>query len=218
MKNIGKIMQYITYLLLLVTAGFTLWNTFKIKEYFKPAYKEYSYAYDCHKEAELQFYETKSLLSTEVQKYIDSIAPASNLRGYAVVEECFNYDVDIKFVLAQGEIESHFATKDIGGKLNNVFNVGVYDDFTIEDINKNYKYDYPNQSLRPYLNLLRNRYLVNKLEEDLLSNFVDINGNRYASDENYEEKLRERIIYIKMHTNIDKLQNQLINYAIKCNR
>lgn len=218
MKNIGKIMQYVTYLLLLITAGFTLWNTFKIKEYFKPVYKEYSYAYDCHKEAELQFYETKSLLSTEVQKYIDSIAPASNLRGYAVVEECFNYDVDIKFVLAQGEIESHFATKGIGGKLNNVFNVGVYDDFTIEDINKNYKYDYPNQSLRPYLNLLRNRYLVNKLEEDLLSNFVDINGNRYASDENYEEKLKERIIYIKMHTNIDKLQNQLINYAIKCNR
>jgi hypothetical protein len=218
MKKIREIMQYITYLLLLVTAGFTLWNTIKIKEYFKPVYKEYSYAYDCHKEAELKFYETKSLLCTEVQKYIDSVAPSSNLRGYAIVEECFNYDVDIAFVLAQGEIESHYATKGIGGKLNNVFNVGVYDDFTLEDVSKTYKYEYPNQSIRPYLNLLKNRYLVNKLEEDLLDNFVDINGNRYASDVHYENKLREKIIYIRMHTNIDKLQGQLINYATKCNR
>ena len=37
-------------------------------------------------------------LLNEVQKYIEQIAPSSNLRGYAIVEECEKYDVDI-FVL-----------------------------------------------------------------------------------------------------------------------
>jgi flagellum-specific peptidoglycan hydrolase FlgJ len=158
------------------------------------------------------------LLCDEVQKYINSVAPTSNLRGYAIVEECEKYNVDIKFVLAQGEIESHFATKGLGGKLNSVFNVGIFDEYTEKDIYSNYKYDHPNQSIRPYLELLTTRYLVNKLEEDLMYNYVDVNGNRYASDTNYESKLRDKHTYITMHTKIDELQKQLHNYAIKCNR
>lgn len=187
-------------------------NTPKIK------YEEYTYAYDCIKEAELKYFETKSLLCDAVQNYINEIAPTSNLRGYAIVEECERFNIDVKFVLAQGEIESHFATKGIGAKLNNVFNIGVFDGLASSDVNNTYKYTYPNQSIRPYLKLLTERYLVNKLEGDLMESFVDINGNRYASDPNYEAKLKERYIYIIMHSKIDLLQKQLYNYAIKSNR
>lgn len=208
-------------IVLIVVTTISIMNCFsinKLNKHHEIKYPEYSYAYDCVKEAQLKYYETKSLLCDAVQKYITEIAPSSNLRGYAIVEECERYNIDIKFVLAQGEIESHFATKGIGGKLNNVFNIGVFDGYTSNDIKSNYKYDYPNQSIKPYLELITTRYLVNKLEEDLMNNYVDVDGNRYASDTNYERKLRERHTYIKMHTKIDSLQNQMHNYAIKCDK
>ena len=213
-----KLFYVIVSIVLTITTSISFMNWFNINNHHKEKYKEYAYAYDCIKEAELKYFETKSLLCDEVQKYINSIAPTSNLRGYAVVEECEKYNVDIKFVLAQGEIESHFATKGIGGKLHNVFNVGVFDGLTAEEVKTTYKYDYPNQSIKPYLDLLHRRYLVNKLEVDLMDKYVDIDGKRYATDPTYETKLRERYTYISMHTKIDSLQQQMINYAIKCDR
>lgn len=179
---------------------------------------EYSYAFDCVREAELKYWETKSLLVTEIQNYIDQIAPTSNLRAYAIVEECEKYQIDIKFVLAQGEIESHFGTKGLGSKLNNVFNVGVFDGFNFEQINNKYKFNHPNQSIEPYIKLLIDRYLVDKLEMDLMENYVDINGNRYASNPDYENIVKAKYNYISNNTNINSLQLQLKNYAIKCGR
>lgn len=207
-------------IVLTLTTIISIMNWFKLNKTSNNTIKEkeYTYAYDCIKEAELKYWEIKSQLCDEVQKYMDSVAPTSNLRGYAVVEECELYNIDIKFVLAQGELESHFATKGLGSKLNNVFNVGVFDNISYAEIPENYKFDTPNQSIRPYLELLSNKYLVNKLEVDLLDSYVNKDGNRYATDPNYESKLKERYIFISMHTKIDSLQNQLKNYAIKCNR
>lgn len=216
MKN--KLFCIVISIVLIATTALSVMNWFKLNNSNKSTYPEYSYAYDCIREAELKYWETKSNLCDEVQKYILSVAPSSNLRGYAVVEECEKYNVDVKFVLAQGEVESHFATKGIGGKLHNVFNVGVFDDLTAEEVKTTYKYDYPNQSIKPYLDLLHRRYLVNKLEADLMDNYVDIDSKRYATDPKYETKLKEKYTYISMHTKIDSLQQQMINYAIKCNR
>lgn len=213
-----KVFYVIVSIILAITTTISFMNWFNINNHHKEKYKEYTYAYDCIKEAELKYFETKSLLCDEVQKYINSIAPTSNLRGYAVVEECEKYNVDIKFVLAQGEIESHYATKGLGAKLNNVFNVGVFDGFKDSDVSMCYRFDYPNQSIKPYLELLTEKYLVDKVEMDLIENYVDINSNRYASDPNYELKLKERYTYIMMHTKIDTLQKQMHNYAIKCDR
>lgn len=207
-------------IVLTLTTIISIMNWFKLNKTSNNTIKEkeYSYVYDCIKEAELKYWEIKSQLCDEVQKYINSVAPTSNLKGYAVVEECELYNVDIKFVLAQGELESHFATKGIGSKLNNVFNVGVFDEYTSNDVKSNYKYHYPNQSIKPYLELITTRYLVNKLEEDLMDNYIDVDGNRYASDINYEKKLKEKYTYIKMHTKIDSLQNQMHSYATKCDK
>jgi len=180
--------------------------------------ENYSYAIDCIREAELQYWNYKYQLTTEVQNYINSIAPTSNLRAYALIEQCEKYNVDIKFVLAQGEMESHFGTKGIGAKLNNVFNVGVFDGYTTEKVSKNFKYNYPNDSIEPYLQLLTDRYLVNKLEIDLMTNYVDVNGNRYASDEHYEEKIKSKYDLITNSTKIDEYYALMKSYAIKCNR
>lgn len=179
---------------------------------------KYSYAYDCIKEAELQYWEYKYQLSNEIQNYINSVAPSSNVRAYALIEECEKYNVDIKFVLAQAEIESHFGTKGIGSRLNNVFNIGVFDNLTEETVKSSYKYTYPNESIEPYLKLITSKYLVNKTEMDLMHNYIDINGNRYASDKYYEAKLRDKYHHISTSTKIDNLQNMVKSYAIKCNR
>lgn len=179
---------------------------------------KYSYAYDCIREAEIQYWDYKYKLTNEVQRYIDSIAPTSNLRGYAIVEQCEKYNVDIKFVLTQAEIESHFGTKGIGSKLNNVFNVGVFDGYSAERVAKNFKYEYPNESIEPYLKLLTENYLVGKLETDLMDNYVDTNGRRYASDEEYETKFKSKYNLITFSTKIDTYQALMKSYAVKCNR
>ena len=182
-------------------------------------YEKYSYPYDCMMEAELNYLETKIQLTREVQAYIDKVAPTSNVRGYAIVDECEKYNIDICFVLAQGEIESHFGTKGLGSKFNNIFNVDVHDKVKNQkDMKKKYIYKYPNQSIEPYLQLLTTKYLVNKLESDLLIKYVDINGSRYATDIDYEAKLRSKYNSIVDNTNIVKLQGMVRNYAIKCNR
>ncbi len=182
-------------------------------------YEKYSYPYDCMMEAELNYLEAKTALTREVQSYIDEVAPTSNVRGYAIVDECEKYNIDICFVLAQAEIESHFGTKGLGSKFNNIFNVDVHDKVKNQkDMKKKYIYKYPNESIEPYLQLLTNKYLVNKLESDLLVKYVDINGSRYATDIDYEAKLRSKYNSIVDNTNIVKLQGMVRNYAIKCNR
>ena len=85
-------------------------------------------------------------------------------------------------------------------------------------MNKKYIYKYPNESIEPYLKLLIDNYLVDKLETDLLNKYVNKNGLRYATDPDYEVKLRGKYNSIVENTNISQLQSQLRNYAIKCNR
>lgn len=178
----------------------------------------YSYALDCVREAEIKYWGYKSDLVDEVQNYINLVAPTSNLRGYAIVEECEKYNVDICFVLTQGEIESHFGTKGLGSKINNVFNVGVFDGKSIYEIDKKYKPDHPNESIGLYLELLTTNYLVGKVEEDLMQNYVDKNGNRYASNPDYEAMFSSKYKYICENTKIKEIQEILHSYAIKCNR
>lgn len=189
-----------------------------LKNHHAEKYDKYTYAYDCMKEAEITYWDYKCALVNEVQNYIEQVAPASNLRGYAIVEECEKYNVDICFVLAQGEIESHFGTKGIASKLNSVFNVGIYDDKTAETVDRKYRFDYVNESIEPYLKLLTTKYLINKTEEELLIKFVDINNKRYASNPNYEVMLSAKYKSISENTKIIEYCAQMRSWAIKCNR
>ena len=216
--TILSIICLILFIFTLMTGLCLLSRINKLELHHTDKYEKYTYAYDCMKEAEIAYWDYKCALVNEVQNYIEQVAPASNLRGYAIVEECEKYNMDICFVLAQGEMESHFGTKGMASKLNCVFNVGIENDKTTEQINEKYKFDYPNESIEPYLKLLIKRYLVNKTEDDLMKKFVDIDGKRYASNPNYEVMISDKYKFISENTRIVEFHNQMKNWAIKCNR
>lgn len=155
----------------------------------------------------------KTQLINEVDTYINTIAPSSKLDGEIVVDMCCEYNVDIAFVLAQGQIESHFGTRGTASKTNSVFNVGAYDGYSASKQRANgFGFSHPNESVEPYLILLTSNYLVNgKTINDLMYVYVNHLGMRYASDTRYEYMLRSVYNKINSKTNINSLYNEYIN-------
>ena len=173
----------------------------------------YDTATEYMKELHMSYQGVKSDLVDITQHYIDSVAPNSGLRALVLVEQCEKYGIPVTFTLAQGEVESHFGTTGLAFRTNSVWNVGAFDNYSYSDIQ--HKFSNPNDSVVPYLELLFSNYLLNKTIEDLLDNFVDINGNRYATDPHYEAKLKMKIDYIKRHYPIDELQSRLNYYKVR---
>ena len=104
-------------------------------------------------------------------------------------------DFDLPFLLAQAHLESCFGLTPRARKTNSVFSVGCYDN------GKNVcKYSTQDDSIVPYINLIKNDYLVDgKTIENLLQKgkFVNAINKRYASDPYYEGKvknIRNRIV------------------------
>ena len=154
--------------------------------------KNIVYVRDAYAERlESKYYAVREALVIEVENYIKEYAPASALSALTLVNLCGEYGVDVRLPLAQGHIESHFGTKGTASKTNSVWNVGAFDGYSADkQIREGYGFKHPDYSIEPYLKLLTTRYLVEgKTEEELLNNFVDINGNRYASCQEYESKL-----------------------------
>ena len=175
--------------------------------------EKYDTATEYMKELHVKYQGVKSDLVDATQNYIDSIAPNSNLRALILVEKCEEYKIPITFVLAQGELESKFGTTGLAYRTNSIWNVGAYDNYDIKNIK--IKYENPNDSVEPYLNLLNSNYLNGKTIEDLLDSFTDINGNRYATDKYYESKLKTIHNYILTNHSIDSLQARLNYYKIR---
>lgn len=150
-------------------------------------------------------------LAIEVENYIREIAPTATVNAYVLIDKCSEYDIDLFFVMAQGHLESHFATKGTAKRTNSIFNVGAYDGHSANKQRKNgFGFDDPTDSIEPYLKLIKNDYLVEgKTELDLMSNYVNYLGMRYASHKNYEMQLRS--IYNRISSNVN-LQNAYINY------
>ena len=104
-------------------------------------------------------------------------------------------DFDLPFLLAQAHLESCFGLAPRARKTNSVFSVGCYDN------GKNVcKYSTQDDSIVPYINLIKNDYLVDgKTIDNLLQKgkFVNAINKRYASDPYYEGKvknIRNRIV------------------------
>lgn len=168
-------------------------------------------------EAVLSYNEYKSRLVKEVKHYIDSVAPTSTLSGYAIVDLAEKYDLDIKFVLAQGQLESHFGTTGMAVKTNSVFNVGAYDSMKFENINGKFKYRHPDFSIEPYMQLLYKNYITgSKTELDLMAKYVTKGGRRYSSNSNYEREMLALYKKIDETTGISRLQGEVRRYRIIC--
>ena len=147
-----------------------------------------------HKETRDSLYDS---LVRDVDNYIKNSAPKSKISAKSIVDACLEHEMNISFVLAQAKLESNFGTAGIAKKTNSVWNVNSYDGRSAAYIIKNkLGYSHPDESIIPYINLLKTKYLVDKSEEHLLQNFVSVNGYRYASNKNYEKLLNN--IYIKI--------------------
>jgi hypothetical protein len=131
----------------------------------------------------------RDAIVTEIDHYIDSVASDSGLNGIKLFELCDKYDVDVRFVMAQAEAESHFGTTGIAAKTNSVWNVKAFDGRSADDmIKRGDASPHPDMSIEPYLILLTTEYLVDgKNELDMFEKFVNKYDKRYASNPNYEK-------------------------------
>lgn len=206
-NTLYKVSMFLSILLLIISLSALIIN------WVFPREEKYDTAIEYMKELYVKYQGVKSDLVDATQNYIDSIAPNSNLRALILVEKCEEYKIPITFVLAQGELESKFGTTGLAYRTNSIWNVGAYDNYDIKNIK--IKYENPNDSVEPYLNLLNSNYLNGKTIEDLLDSFTDINGNRYATDKYYESKLKTIHSYILTNHNIDSLQARLNYYKIR---
>ena len=206
-NTLYKVSMFLSILLLIISLSALIIN------WVFPREEKYDTAIEYMKELHVKYQGVKSDLVDATQNYIDSIAPNSNLRALILVEKCEEYKIPITFVLAQGELESKFGTTGLAYRTNSIWNVGAYDNYDIKNIK--IKYENPNDSVEPYLNLLNSNYLNGKTIEDLLDSFTDINGNSYATDKYYESKLKTIHNYILTNHNIDSLQARLNYYKIR---
>jgi len=157
----------------------------------------------------------KQQLLNEVNTYIKLEHPKSKINSSILVEQCLKYDIDIVFVISQGIIESHLGTKGRASFTNSVWNVGSFDcGKTI------YKYKDPNESIEPYLKLLREKYFISIVKKgndidtikrdelNILKNgYHNVNGHRFASSETYEKRILLMMAIIDSKTKISFYQS-----------
>lgn len=162
----------------------------------------------------VKFTEARNELAVQVDTYIKSVAPNSEIDPFVIIDLCAQYDVDLMFVMAQGQLESHYATKGTAARTNSIFNVGAYDGHSASRQRRNgFGFDDPNQSIEPYLVLLTNDYLVNgKTTTDLMANYVNKYNMRYASNRKYEAQMRSLYRRISSNPSLSVAYNTYLSY------
>lgn len=120
----------------------------------------------------------------KVSVFVARHYPDSDIDGYYLAEKCLEYGVPPAFAIAQAHIESHFGKHGWAKQTNSVWNMGAYDNQRPITW-----YDSADSSIVPYLKTLKRDYLLNRTVDELLLNFVNVNGHRYASTPSYEREL-----------------------------
>lgn len=185
------------------------------------AMSEKNYSYEIFKsKAELAYYSTKDDLAKCLDGYIRSVAENSVMNGLEFINISDKYNIDLRFMVAQAQIESAFATTGIAAKTNSAFNVMAYDGRSAKDmIRKGHNYKHPDLSIEPYAKLLTSDYLVNgKTEMDMMLKYVNKDGKRYASSPNYELTMRSAYEQLGRDTNINALYSEYQKYKTICNK
>ena len=145
----------------------------------------------------------KNDLTKEVSMYILDNSKHTDLSfvrkiSKHIVNRALDNHIDICFILAQGHLETGFGSYGIGKSKKSIFGVSKHYNSYIECI------DY-------YIYLLRSSYLVNKTEKQLMNNYVNKNGYRYAGDKKYELKLKNFYSKVNKSTSILELQHKYTN-------
>ena len=172
-------------------------------------YAEKNYVFEVYREnLELDYYKSKDVLVDVVDSYIKEVAPSSIMNGIAFVNKCDEYNMNLFFVIAQAQVESAFATKGLGQKMNSAFNVKAYDGKGSKYMDK---YHHPDESIEPYIVLIKNDYMGDsKTEMDLMDNYVNFEGKRYATNPDYEAMMLST--YKKLIDRYDKVYDEYLKY------
>jgi flagellum-specific peptidoglycan hydrolase FlgJ len=152
-------------------------------------------------------------LIKEVDIYLKSIAPKEKLNPKLLVKLCEKYEIDLSLVIAQGILESQLGTKGLAVQTNSVWNVGSFDNGMIH-----YTYSNPNESIEPYLKLVKEKYLIkitargdtiHREIRNLIADrgFINHEGKRYATSPSYENNLRYWILRVQMDSKIKLYQD-----------
>ena len=172
-------------------------------------YAEKNYVFEVYREnLELDYYKSKDVLVDVVDSYIKEVAPSSIMNGITFVNKCDEYNMNLFFVMAQAQVESAFATKGLGQKMNSAFNVKAYDGKGSKYMDK---YHHPDESIEPYIVLIKNDYMGDsKTEMDLMDNYVNFEGKRYATNPDYEAMILST--YKKLIDRYDKVYDEYLKY------
>ena len=189
-ENIKKALKYgiLGLFFGIISLGVHLYSSIKEDEHY-----EENYVFKIFRDnLELDYYGAKDTLVDAIDAYIKEIAPASVMNGLAFINNCDEYNMDLFFVIAQAQVESSFATTGLGHKMNSAFNVKAYDGKGSKHMDK---HSHPDESIEPYIKLLKNDYLYDvstgetKTEMDLMNNYVNFEGKRYATNPDYERMM-----------------------------
>ena len=189
-ENIKKALKYgiLGLFFGIVSLGVHLYSSIKEDQHY-----EENYVFKIFRDnLELDYYGAKDTLVDAIDAYIKEIAPASVMNGLAFVNNCDEDNMDLFFVIAQAQVESSFATTGLGHKMNSAFNVKAYDGKGSKHMDK---HSHPDESIEPYIKLLKNDYLYDvstgetKTEMDLMNNYVNFEGKRYATNPEYERMM-----------------------------
>ena len=205
-EKFRKVLKYIALGIFfgIISFGIHIFDVTKEKHYF-----EKNYVFEVYREnLELDYYRSKDALVDVVDSYIKEIAPSSVMNGITFVNKCDEYNMNLFFVIAQAQIESSFATKGLGQKMNSAFNVKAYDGKGSKYMDK---YDHPDDSIEPYIILVKKYYMGDsKTEMDLMNNYVNFEGKRYATNPDYEEMMLST--YKKLINRYDKAYDEYLKY------
>lgn len=141
----------------------------------------------------------KQQLIDELYAFIKKQAPSAHkMIATYMVEFALKYDLDIAFMAAQTQIETNFGTAGAGRPTSRYSLFGVNGRF------KDYR-----DAVEKYVILIVNNYLVkNKTIQDLLKNYVNKDGHRYATNPSYEKKLNKAYNIIVKNTSLQRLQKE----------
>ena len=211
-ENFRQVLKYVILgvFFALISLAVHMISTVKERHYF-----EKNYVFEIYRQnLELDYYGAKDTLVDAIDSYIREIAPSSVMNGIAFVNKCDEYNMDLFFVIAQAQVESTFATKGLGQKMNSAFNVKAYDGKGSKHMDK---YHHPDESIEPYMILIKKYYMGDsKTEMDLLNNYVDLNNKRYASNTDYETMMLTA--YKRLVNRYGKLYDDYLKYKTLCRK
>ena len=135
--------------------------------------------------------------ATQCQLYLDRpVFTGTPLTGEMMAESALNaYDstgvlVPYELALSQAQWESGMGRRG-RSPATNPYNVGEWSEKTVT------RFKTTRQGVQSYYYLIARDYLTCKELEDLLENFVNCNGHRYASATDYEHKIKSQVETIK---------------------